>query len=141
MEDLYNNSIADRRFTTFILTLLGLLSTALAALGVYGVISYSAAQRTREFGIRSALGAQRVHIVQLVLTRGVLLTVIGITIGSATGVMLTRFLTTLLYEVTPTDPGTIAAVALLLTLLALVAGYVPSRRAMKLDPLTALRHE
>ncbi len=141
MEDLYNNSVADRRFATFILTLLGLLATALAALGVYGVISYSATQRIREFGIRAALGAQRIHILQLVLSRGVLLTGVGIGIGTLTGLALTRFLKSLLYEVTPTDPWTIAAVALLLTTVALIAGYIPSRRAMKLDPLTALRHD
>lgn len=133
--------MADRRFATFLLTLLGALATALAALGVYGVISYSTTQRIREFGIRAALGAQRIHILQLVLTRGVLLTVAGIVIGTAAGLTLTRYLASLLYQLTPTDVSTISTVALLLTVLGLLAGYVPAWRAMNSDPVAALRHE
>ncbi len=141
MQDLYNNSIADRRFTTFIVTLLGLLATGLAALGVYGVISYSAAQRTREIGIRAALGAKRIQIVKLVLSRGIALTALGIAIGVTAGLLLTRFLASLLYEVTPSDPWTILSVALLLAAISLAAGYLPTYRAIKVDPMTALRHE
>lgn len=141
MEDIYNNSIADRRFTTFILTILGLLATGLAALGVYGVISYSAAQRTREIGIRRALGAQRLQIVQLVLSDGALLTGVGIGIGVSAGIFLTRFLSSLLYEVSPRDPATIAGVALSLAAISLIAGYLPCYRAMRIQPMSALRHE
>ncbi len=90
MEDLYNNSIADRRFTAFILSILGLLATALAALGVYGVISYSATQRTREIGIRAALGAQRLEIVTLVLSRSFILSGVGVVIGVACAALCSR---------------------------------------------------
>ncbi len=141
MEDIYNNSISDRRFTAFVLSILGLLATGLAALGVYGVISYSAAQRTKEIGIRRALGAQRIEIVQLVVSDGALLSGAGIGIGMVAGMVLTRFLSSLLYEVTPTDPWIIGGVALMVAAIALIAAYLPCYRAMKIQPMTALRHE
>lgn len=141
MEDLYNNSIAERRFTTFILTALGFVALGLAALGVYGIISYSAKQRTREIGIRSALGAQRMQIVCLVLSRGMFLSVAGIGIGLTAGLLMTRFLSSLLYGVTPNDFSSIATVVLILMTVSLLAGLLPSYRAVRGDPVKALRYE
>ena len=141
MEDLYNNSIAERRFTTFLLTSLGALALALAALGVYGGISYSATQRTREIGIRAALGAQGGQIVWLVLQRGLFLSLAGTAVGIISGLLLTRYLSALLYEVTPTDFSTLLMVVFLITGMSLLAGWVPSYRAMRIDPMRALRQE
>lgn len=126
MGDLYNNSIAERRFTTFLLTSLGSLALALAALDIYGVISYSATQRTREMGIRAALGAQGRQIVWLVLNRGLLLSLTGTALGVTSGLLLTRYLSGLLYEVAPSDVPTLSMVALLITAVSLLAGWVPS---------------
>ncbi|HEX4808299.1 MAG TPA: ABC transporter permease [Bryobacteraceae bacterium] len=141
MEDLYNNSIAERRFTTLILTVLGFLALGLAALGVYGVISYSTTQRTREIGIRAALGARRLQIVWLVLSRGMVLSLAGTAIGLTAGLLLTRYLASLLYEVTSNDSSTIAMVALIITGVSLLAGFLPSYRAVRIDPLNALHHD
>ncbi len=141
MEDLYNNSIAERRFPTFILTALGFFALGLAALGVYGIISYSTTQRTREIGIRSALGAKRMQIVWLVLSRGMFLSVAGIGIGLTAGLLVTRFLSSFLYKVAPNDFSTIATVVLILMSVSLLAGLLPSYRAVRVDPMNALRHE
>lgn len=119
----------------------GLLALALAAVGIYGVISYSTRQRTREIGIRMALGAQRLNILRLVLNHGVTLTAIGLVIGLAVSLALTRFLSSMLFGVTPTDALTFAGVAVLLCAVALLACYLPARRAMKVDPIIALRYE
>ncbi len=141
MEDLYNNSIAERRFTTFLLTVLGALALVLAALGVYGVISYSAAQRTKEIGIRTALGAQRGQIVWLVLSRGLVLSFAGTAIGIAIGLFLTRYMAGLLYEVAPNDLTTLTTVVLLITGVSVLAGLLPSFRAVRIDPVRALRQD
>ncbi len=141
MEDLYRNSIAERRFTTFLLTALGTLALLLAALGIYGVISYSTTQRTRELGIRAALGAQRQQIVWLVLRHSLLLSLAGTTLGITTGLLVTRCLAGLLYEVTPHDYSTLAAVVLLITAISVLAGWLPSYRAVRIDPMQALRQE
>ena len=115
------------------------VALVLAAVGIYGVISYSVAWRTREFGIRMALGAQYRVVLGLVLGRGLVLTVSGVLIGVAGALALTRLLSGFLFGVTATDPATFASVALLLSLVALGASYVPARRAAKVDPLVALR--
>ena len=141
MDDLYNNSIAERRFTTFLLTGLGALALALAALGVYGVVSYSTTQRTKEMGIRAALGAQRGQIMWLVLSRGLSLSIIGIVLGGGTGLLLTRYLSSLLYEVTPDDVPTMTTVMLLIISVSAMAGLLPSYRAARIDPMQALRHD
>ena len=141
MDDLYNNSIAERRFTTFLLTGLGALALALAALGVYAVVSYSTTQRTKEMGIRTALGAQRGQIMWLVLSRGLSLSLIGIVLGGATGLLLTRYLSSLLYEVTPDDVPTMTTVMLLIMGVSALAGLLPSYRAARIDPMQALRHD
>ena len=117
------------------------MAMLLAAIGLYGVISYSVAQRTQELGVRIALGAQRRDIFKLVLGQGLLVTIIGIAIGLAGSFALTRFLSSLLFEVSPNDPTIIAGVSGLMILVALAACYFPTRRAANVDPLVALRYE
>ena len=119
----------------------GLLALALAAVGIYGVIAYTTRQRTHEIAIRMALGAQRANVFRLVLGQGLVLTVGGLAVGIAASLALTRYLQSVLYGVTATDVLTYAAVALLLCLVSLVACYIPARRATKIDPMAALRHE
>jgi predicted permease len=119
----------------------GILALILAAIGIFGVMSYAVSQRTREIGIRMALGAGAKQIFKFVVGEGLLLTLIGITVGLTLALMGTRFLSILLYGVSAIDPLTFAGVTLLLTLVAFLACYIPARRAMKVDPITALRHE
>jgi ABC-type antimicrobial peptide transport system permease subunit len=124
-----------------LMAVLGAVALLLAAMGIYGVISYLVAQRTREMGIRLALGAQRHDLLKLVLGQGVRLTMIGVAAGLTLALALTRFLSSMLYGVSAADPITFTTIALLFAGLALTASYLPARRAMKVDPLTALRHE
>jgi ABC-type antimicrobial peptide transport system permease subunit len=119
----------------------GLLSLILTLIGMYGVISYSVSRRTREFGIRMALGAKRSLVFQMVIAEGLKLTAAGIVSGVAAAVLCTRFLSTLLFGVTPTDPVTFGSISLLMVLTAAVACYVPARRATRVDPLVALRQD
>jgi putative ABC transport system permease protein len=129
------------RFLAVLMTLFAGVALVLAAVGIYGVISYSVAQRTKEFGIRLALGAQHGTVVNLVLKRGVLLTLCGVALGLAGAFALTRFLSGLLFGLTATDPVTFIGVSLILGGIALIASYIPARRATKVDPLVALRTE
>ncbi len=117
------------------------LALVLGIIGIYGVISFFVGQRTREIGIRIAMGAQRRDILKLVVNEGLTLTVIGIVVGLGSALALTRFLAAFLYGVSATDPLDFAAVAALFAIVALAASYVPARRAMRVDPLTALRYE
>jgi putative ABC transport system permease protein len=141
MQQLVSDSLGERRFSTFLLALFAGLAMLLAAIGIYGVVSYWVSQRTREIGIRAALGADRIDILRLVVGRGMLLAGIGVAAGLVASLALTRFLASLLFGVSAHDALTMAAVPLTLGLVALAACYVPARRAAKVDPLVALRFE
>src|SRR5262249_30704494 len=139
MNELLAASAAERRFALILFETFGLVALALAAAGIYGVLSGSVTERTREIGVRLALGAERRDVLGLILRQGVKLTLGGVGLLAAWAV--TRLLTKLLYSVSATDPLTFGGVALLLTVVALFACYWPARRATKVDPLVALRHE
>jgi putative ABC transport system permease protein len=139
MEDVVSESVAQPRFYTLLLTAFGALALLLAALGIYGVISYSVAQRTRELGIRIALGATHERVLRLVLGQGVALSVVGVAIGIAGALWLVHLLAALLYGVQATDTLTFASVAAVLIGIASLATYVPARRAARVDPVIAMR--
>ena len=141
LETYLQATLAERTFTLMLLGLFGLLALVLASVGVYGVISYAVSLRTREVGIRMALGAQRSDVLAMVLRQGLILVGGGLLAGFAASLALTRFLSTLLYEVRPTDLATSAAVAVLVAAVALLASYLPARRATRVDPMVALRYE
>ena len=141
LEELVAGSLVDRRYQLLLLGLFALLALVLASVGIFGVLSYSANQRTHEIGIRLALGARPDHIFRMVLGQALGLTLMGVGLGLAGALALTRLLASLLFQITPTDPVTFAAVSLLLTVVALLACYVPARRATRVDPMTALRYE
>jgi putative ABC transport system permease protein len=141
MQEVVNASISTRRVTLMLLGLFSGLALVLAAIGIYGVVSYSVAQRTKEIGIRMALGAQPGDVLRLVLAQGGKIAAAGIAIGGAASLVFTRLLTKLLYSVSTGDPATFAAVAFALALVALVACWIPARRTLRVDPLVALRHE
>ena len=141
MEQALSRSVAARRFSMILLAVFASLALVLAAIGIYGVISYSVAQRTREVGIRMALGARTIDVIKLVVRDGLKLVLIGVGVGLAGALALTRLMTTLLFNVTPTDAMTYTTVAVALILVALIACCIPARRATKVDPLVALRFE
>jgi putative ABC transport system permease protein len=141
MEALLAASAGERRFALILFETFGLVALALAATGIYGVLAGSVAERTREIGIRLALGAQRSDVLRLMLRQGFTLTLSGVGFGLLAAWAMTRLLIKLLYGVTPTDPLTFGGIALLLVTVALVACYIPARRATKVDPLVALRSE
>jgi putative ABC transport system permease protein len=141
MEQLKYSSVAEQRFAARLLGVFAALALVLASVGLYGVMSYAVALRTHEIGVRMALGAKKSDVLRLVLGQGFRLTAIGLGGGILGALGLTRFLSSLLYGVRPTDPMTTSAVALILAGVALLASYIPARRATKVDPLVALRDE
>jgi putative ABC transport system permease protein len=141
MEDLLWVSLARARFSTVVLGVFAGMALLLAVTGIYGVVSCGVAERTREIGIRVALGAQRTDVLRMVLRQGLTLAGVGIAIGIAVALGATRLLTSLLFGTSPSDPATFASVAGLLIAVALSACYVPARIAMKVDPMVALRYE
>ncbi len=141
MQSWIDELTARSRFGTLLLTIFAGLALVLAAIGIYGVMSYSVTQRTHELGIRIALGAQTRDVLKLILGRGFVLTLVGIALGLAASFALTRVMSSLLFGVSATDPVTFAGLSLLLTGVALLACYIPTRRAMKVDPMVALRNE
>jgi putative ABC transport system permease protein len=141
MEEVLSDSIARQRFSMLLLAVFAGVALALAAVGLYGVMSYTVAQRTREIGLRMALGAQRGDVLRLVVGQGLRLVFVGVGIGLAAALALTRLMSSLLYGVSATDPLTLAVISLLLVSVAALASYIPARRATKVDPLVALRYE
>ncbi len=141
MQEVVARSVSERRFRLVLLGSFALLALFLTAIGIFGVISFAVSQRTHEMGLRMALGARRQDVLKLVVGRGVALALVGVGLGTAGALGLTRLLSGLLYGVKPADPLTFAAVALLLILVATLASYLPARRATKVDPMVALRYE
>jgi putative ABC transport system permease protein len=134
-------SLGEQRMMLTLAGVFGLLALVLGAVGIYGTISYAVAQRIHEIGIRMALGAERRDVLGLIIGQGIKLTLIGVAMGVAGTLALTRFLSSLLYGVKPNDPLTFVLVSLVLAAVAFLASYVPARRATKVDPIVALRYE
>ncbi|MFZ0731366.1 MAG: ABC transporter permease [Candidatus Sulfotelmatobacter sp.] len=141
LNDALGKSISQERFRTFLLASFSAIALVLAAIGIFGVISYSASQRTHEIGIRMALGADRRDVLRLILGQGTKLALFGLGIGIVAAFLLTRLMSSLLYSVSATDPVTFASVTVILLSVALAACYIPARRAMRVEPIVALRHE
>jgi putative ABC transport system permease protein len=141
LSGVYSASLGSRRFNVVLVASFGMLALLLAAVGVFGVMAYSVSVRTREIGVRVALGAGHRDVLTMVLGQGLRTILIGIAIGLAGSLALTRALRSLLFGVTTTDPLTFVAVILLLVTTALLACYIPARRATKVDPMVALRYE
>jgi putative ABC transport system permease protein len=141
LNDALGKSISQERFRTFLLASFSAIALVLAAVGIFGVISYAASQRTHEIGIRIALGAGRRDVLRLILGHGTRLALSGLGIGIVAAFLLTRLMSSLLYSVSASDPLTFASVTIILLSVALTACYIPARRAMRVDPIVALRHE
>ncbi len=141
LADVVSEGTAERRLAVTLISVFAGLALLLAAIGIYGVMSYAVSQRTAEIGIRMALGAEREHILGMVLRHGALMATIGVGIGLVTALVVARLLTSMLFEVSATDPPTFSIVPVLLLLVAALACYVPARRATRVDPLVALRYE
>jgi putative ABC transport system permease protein len=143
MDEIMSNTLAvsGRRYMTLLLGVFAAVSLVIAAVGIYGVISYAVSQRTHEIGVRMALGAQSSDVLRMVVWRGMRMALVGVALGLAAALALTRAMKILLFDVSATDPATFALITLLLIGAALIASYIPARRATKVDPLQALRQE
>ena len=141
MEEIVSTAVARQRFSTMLLGIFAALALILAAVGIYGVMSYSVAQRTREIGIRMALGAQRSDVLKMTVMQGVKLVGIGVLIGVGAALVLTRVMASLLFGVSATDPVTFASISFVLIAVALLASYIPALRATRIDPMVALRYQ
>ncbi len=141
MDEVLAGSLAARRLSMILLGIFAALALVLSCVGIYGVISYVVGQRTHEIGVRMALGAQRGDVMRLVLGEGAKMALVGVAAGIAAALGLTRLMANELFGVTAQDPLTFAAVAIVLTLVALLACYLPARRAVRVDPMVALRYE
>jgi putative ABC transport system permease protein len=140
-EDEMGGWLADRRFLLLLVGLFAATALALAAIGIYGVVAFSVTRRTQEIGIRMALGARRGNILRSVLGEAARMAALGVVIGIGASLAISRLMSTLLFGISNTDPLTFAGVAVLLSVVALFASYIPARRAMRVDPLVALRYE
>jgi putative ABC transport system permease protein len=141
MDERLSNSVAGRRFQTFLLGVFATVALVIATIGIYGVISYAVSQRTHEIGIRMALGAQASDVLQMVIWRGMSLTMISVALGLAAALALTRVMKSLLFNVSVADPATFVSISLLLVGVAFIAIFIPARRATKVNPIDALRCE
>jgi putative ABC transport system permease protein len=141
MDEVVARSLAARRFALEILGIFAIVAFLLACVGIYGVMAHTFSQRTSEIGLRIALGAQRRDILKIVLSDAALIVVLGVAAGLIGSLMLTRFLQTLLFDTKPTDPLTFGTLTVLLAGVALLASFIPARRASRVDPSVALRHE
>jgi ABC-type antimicrobial peptide transport system permease subunit len=140
-EERIDQNIYQERLVANLSSLFALLALIVACVGTYGLLSYQVTRRTQEIGIRLALGAQREDVLRIVMRQGAILALLGTTVGTVAALALTRYLQSFLFGVKPSDPWTIAIVAVGLTAVALLASYIPARRAMKTDPMVALRYE
>jgi putative ABC transport system permease protein len=141
MDEVVAKSMAARRFALEILGIFAIVAFLLACVGIYGVMAYAISQRTGEIGLRMALGARRGDILRVVLNEAALVVIAGVGAGLLGSLLLTRFLQTLLFDIKPTDPLTFGVLTILLAGVALLASFIPARRASRIDPLVALRHE
>jgi putative ABC transport system permease protein len=141
MTQVIGERMSPKRLATFMMAVFALIALALAGVGIYAVMSYAVSQRTHEIGIRMALGAQARDIFKLVITQGLALTLVGIVIGLAGAYAMTRAMAQILYGISTTDPITFVGISLLLGCVSMLACYVPTRRAISVDPMIALRYE
>ena len=141
MDEVFAETIARPRFLAVLLMLAAGLAIALAAIGTYGILSYSVSQRRKEIGIHMAMGATRQRVLRMVLGQGMLLAAVGLVAGVGASFLLTRFLQTQLFNVKPSDPATLGAVVAFISAVALVACYLPAHRATRVDPMVVLRDE
>jgi putative ABC transport system permease protein len=141
MDDVISLSAAGDRFNTLLLGTFGAMALLLTAAGIFGVLSYLVTQRTREIGLRMALGAQPRDVLRVIVAHGLRLALLGLCIGVAASLMVTRWMSSVLFDVKPTDPLTFAIVAVVLATVSFLASYLPARRAMSVDPMVALRYE
>jgi predicted lysophospholipase L1 biosynthesis ABC-type transport system permease subunit len=141
MSEVVSTSTSRQKFNMWLMTVFGASALLLAAIGIYGLMAYSVEQRTQEIGIRIALGAPAAKVKNMVVLQGMLLAIVGVVVGLGAAFYLSKFLATFLYRVQPTDPAVFVAMPVILTLVALVAVWLPARRASRIDPIIALRYE